>query len=117
MYNKNENVNLNLLNQDIKNKDIKPLYYFYGEETYLLRKYLQSIKKILKDENISIIEYDKDNYDDNKFYDNLNEQSLMGTRKLIILDNLKFTNRNFKLGIIKSIIDSLDENFIILPYH
>ena len=113
MYNKNENVNINLLNQDIKNKDIKPLYYFYGEETYLLRKYLQSIKKILKDENISIIEYDKDNYDDNKFYDNLNEQSLMGTRKLIILDNLKFTNRNFKLGIIKSMIDSLDENFII----
>ena len=113
MYNKNENVNINLLNQDIKNKDIKPLYYFYGEETYLLRKYLQSIKKILKDENISIIEYDKDNYDDNKFYDNLNEQSLMGTRKLIILDNLKFTNRNFKLGIIKAIIDSYDENFII----
>ena len=113
MYNKNENVNLNLLNQDIKNKDIKPLYYFYGEETYLLRKYLQSIKKILKDENISIIEYDKDNYDDNKFYDNLNEQSLMGERKLIILDNLKFTNRNFKLGIIKSMIDSIDDNFII----
>ena len=113
MYNKNENVNLNLLNQDIKNKDIKPLYYFYGEETYLLRKYLQSIKKVLKDENISIIEYDKDSYDDNKLYDNLNEQSLMGTRKLIILDNLKFTNRNFKLGIIKSMVDSIDENFII----
>ena len=113
MYNKNENVNLNLLNQDIKNKDIKSLYYFYGEETYLLRKYLQSIKKILKDENVSIIEYDKDNYDDNKFYDNLNEQSLMGERKLIILDNLKFTNRNFKLGIIKSMIDSIEDNFII----
>lgn len=113
MYNKNENVNLNLLNQDIKNKAIKPLYYFYGEETYLLRKYLQSIKKILKDENISIIEYDKDTYDDNKFYDNLNEQSLMGTKKLIILDNLKFTNRNFKFGIIKSMIDSIDDNFII----
>ena len=113
MYKKDENVNLNLLNQDIKNKEIKPLYYFYGEETYLLRKYIQSIKKILKEENISIIEYDKDTYEDNKFYDNLNEQSLMGTRKLIILDNLKFTNRNFSLGIIKAMLDSIDDNFII----
>ena len=113
MYKKDENVNLNQLNQDIKNKDIKPFYYFYGEETYLLRKYLHTIKKILKEDSVSIIEYDKDSYEDNKFYDNINEQSLMGNKKLIILDNLKFTNRNFKFGIIKAMIDSYNENYII----
>ena len=114
MYNKKEeNQNLKLLKEDIKNNKILPLYYFYGEETYLLRKYVASIKKALKGEDVSLIEYDSESYDDDKFYDNLNEVSFFGTKKLIILDNLKFTNRNIPKMILTSLMDKIDENFVI----
>ena len=41
------------LKNAIKNNQLQRLYFFHGEETFLLHHYLEQIKKLLLDENPS----------------------------------------------------------------
>jgi DNA polymerase-3 subunit delta len=42
--------NLQLLKNDVRNKQPQRLYVFHGEETFLLDHYLQQLKRILVDD-------------------------------------------------------------------
>ena len=45
-----KNNNLQQLKLDIRSKQCGRLYFFHGEETFLLHHYLEQLKKILLDE-------------------------------------------------------------------
>ena len=48
--NKAEQNNLQQLKEQIRNKDFQRLYFFHGEETFLMHHYLERMKKHLVDE-------------------------------------------------------------------
>lgn len=48
-------MSIDILKKQIKNKDIKNLYIFYGPEEYLKNLYLDSIEKIIVDKNMKTL--------------------------------------------------------------
>lgn len=52
---------LNRLKQQIKNKNLERLYFFFGEETFLLDHYLERVKKLLLDDLTESFNYHRFN--------------------------------------------------------
>ncbi len=85
------NNNLQTLKTDIKNKTFGPLYFFHGEETFLLHHYLEQMKKHILDELTESFNYHKltsETFDVRSFADAVEGMPMMAERTLVWVDDV-----------------------------
>lgn len=85
------------LKQALKNKDLGRLYFFHGEETFLLHHYLGQIKKQLLDpltESFNFHRLDNETFDIRSFADAVENLPMMAEHTLVQVDDIDL----FKLG-------------------
>lgn len=88
---------LQVLKTSVRNKDVDRLYFFYGEETFLMSYYLDTIKKQLLDpltESFNFHRFHSENFDLAEFLDAVENLPMMAEHTLIQVDDIDI----FKLG-------------------
>lgn len=86
-----------VLKTSVRNKNIDRLYFFYGEETFLMTYYLEAIKKQLLDpltESFNFHRFHSENFDVAEFLDAAENLPMMAEHTLIQVDDVDL----FKLG-------------------
>ena len=89
--------NLGTLKQALKNGAPERLYVFHGEETFLLRHYLDRLKKLLLEpltESFNFHRFNGENFDVQSFSDAVENLPMMAQHTLIQVDDVDL----FKLG-------------------
>lgn len=82
---------LQALKKDLKDKTLRNLYFFYGEETFLLHYYLDAIKKQLIDELTESFNYHKltaENFDMQSFADAVENLPMMAEHTFVWVDDI-----------------------------
>ena len=85
------------LKASVRNKNIDRLYFFFGEETFLMSYYLESIKKLLLDpltESFNFHRFHSENFDLAEFLEAVENLPMMAEHTLIQVDDIDI----FKLG-------------------
>ncbi len=85
------NENLQIFKAHIKNKTLAPLYFFYGEETFLLHHYLEQLRKQILDELTESFNYHKltnETFDVRSFVDAVEALPMMAERTLVWVDDV-----------------------------
>ena len=85
------------LKQALKSKNLGRLYFFYGEETFLLHHYLGQMKKQLLDpltESFNFHRLDNETFDIRSFADAVENLPMMAEHTLVQVDDIDL----FKLG-------------------
>lgn len=88
---------LQVLKTSVRNKNVDRLYFFYGEETFLMSYYLDTIKKQLLDpltESFNFHRFHSENFDLAEFLDAVENLPMMAEHTLIQVDDIDI----FKLG-------------------
>ena len=89
--------NLQQLKQDIRNKQCQRLYFFHGEETFLLHHYLDQLKKILLDELTESFNFHKLNnetFDIQSFADSVENLTMMADNTFVWVDEIDIFKMN-----------------------
>lgn len=89
--------NLQVLKTSLKNKDIGRLYFFYGEETFLLNHYLNQIKKQLLDpltESFNYHRFNAETFDMMEFADAVENLPMMAEATLVQVDEIDIFKMN-----------------------
>lgn len=89
--------NLQQLKQDIRNKQCQRLYFFHGEETFLLHHYLDQLKKILLDELTESFNFHKLNnetFDIQSFADSVENLPMMAENTFVWVDEIDIFKMN-----------------------
>lgn len=79
------------LKASVKNKKIDRLYFFYGEETFLMSYYLETIKKQLLDpltESFNFHRFHSENFDLAEFLEAVENLPMMAEHTLIQVDDI-----------------------------
>ncbi len=79
------------LKADIRNKQTKRLYFFHGEETFLLHHYLEQLKKLLLDDLTEAFNFHKltsENFDLQSFADCVENLPMMAENSLVWVDEI-----------------------------
>ena len=100
------------LKADLKEKNIQRLYFFHGEETFLLQYYLEQLRKRLLDELTEAFNYHKftsETFDLQGFADSVENLPMMAEHTLVWVDDVDI----FKLP--ESDRDKLVELFQDIP--
>lgn len=82
---------LQQLKNEIRSKELGRLYFFHGEETFLLHHYFEQIKKILLDELTESFNFHKlnnENFDLRSFADAVENLPMMAEHTLIQVDEI-----------------------------
>ena len=82
---------LQSLKQAIRSKDPGRLYFFYGEETFLLHHYLQQLYKVTIDELTESFNYHKltsETFDIRTFADCVENLPMMAERTMVVVDEI-----------------------------
>lgn len=82
---------LQILKKAIKDKNIGRLYFFYGEETFLLNYYLEQLRKMLVDPLTESFNYHKltnENFDIRAFADAVENLPMMAENTLVWVDEI-----------------------------
>ena len=85
------NGGLQELKASIRNKNVGRLYFFYGEETFLLTYYLDSIKKLLLDpltESFNFHRFTSENFDLAAFLEAVENLPMMAESTMIQVDDI-----------------------------
>jgi len=83
--------NLQQLKQDIREKSPRRLYFFHGEETFLLHHYLEQLKKLLLDELTEAFNFHKltnETFDLQSFADSVENLPMMAESTLVWVDEI-----------------------------
>ena len=83
--------NLQQLKTDIRNKTPQRLYFFHGEEVFLLQHYLEQLKKILTDDLTESFNYHKltsENFDLQAFADAVENLPMMAEYTMVWVDEV-----------------------------
>lgn len=86
-----ENVQLQQLKASIREKTPGRLYFFHGEETFLLHHYLEQLKKILVDELTESFNFHKltnETFDIQTFADAVENLPMMAERTMVVVDEV-----------------------------
>ena len=86
-----QNSGLTQLKSAIKSKDLGRLYFFYGEETFLLTYYLDSLKKLLLDpltESFNFHRFTSENFDLTAFLEAVENLPMMAESTMIQVDDI-----------------------------
>ena len=89
--------NLQQLKLDIRNKQSQRLYFFYGEETFLLHHYLEQMKKLLLDELTESFNFHKLNnetFDIQSFADSVENLPMMAESTFVWVDEIDIFKLN-----------------------
>ncbi len=82
---------LAVLKEALKNKEPHRLYFFYGEETFLLHHYLDKLKKLLVDELTESFNYNKltkENFDLRSLADSVESLPMMAEHTFVWVDDV-----------------------------
>ena len=85
------NGGLQELKASIRNKNVGRLYFFYGEETFLLTYYLDSVKKLLLDpltESFNFHRFTSENFDLAAFLEAVENLPMMAESTMIQVDDI-----------------------------
>lgn len=77
---------------DIENKKLKPFYFFYGEEEFLLNKNYSFLLNQLLDETgreFNFHSYDSENFNSETFLDSYNMYPMMSPYRVIVIKDLE----------------------------
>ena len=89
--------NLQNLKQAIRAKDPGRLYFFYGEEIFLLHHYLEQLRKVLIDELTESFNYHKltsETFDIRQFADAVENLPMMAERTMVVVDEIDIFKMN-----------------------
>ncbi len=89
--------NLQQLKLDIRNKQCRRLYFFHGEETFLLHHYLEQLKKLLLDELTESFNFHKLNnetFDIQSFADSVENLPMMAENTFVWVDEIDIFKMN-----------------------
>jgi len=89
--------NLQNLKQAIRAKDPGRLYFFYGEEVFLLHHYLQQLRKVIIDELTESFNYHKltsETFDIREFADCVENLPMMAERTMVVVDEIDVFKMN-----------------------
>jgi DNA polymerase-3 subunit delta len=107
---------LQKLNNDIKNKNIAPYYYFYGEEKYLLDKAVAMLKKHLIPKGLEDFNLDKLSCSGDTVDDILSSAYMLPTmanKRMIIVKNAEKMKENHYNNLLKYIESPVETTCII----
>lgn len=79
------------LKLDIRNKQTKRLYFFHGEETFLLHHYLEQLKKLLLDDLTEAFNFHKlttETFDLQSFADSVENLPMMAENSMVWVDEI-----------------------------
>ena len=88
---------LQQLKQAIRAKDPGRLYFFYGEEVFLLQNYLQQLRKVIIDELTESFNYHKltsETFDIREFADCVENLPMMAERTMVVVDEIDIFKMN-----------------------
>ena len=88
---------LQSLNQVIRSKDPGRLYFFYGEEVFLLQHYLEQLRKVIVDELTESFNYHKltnETFDIREFADCVENLPMMAERTMVVVDEIDVFKMN-----------------------
>ena len=88
---------LQILKSNIKQKETARLYFFYGEETFLMHHYLQQLKKILVDdltESFNFHKFTSENFELQSFAAAVENLPMMAEHTMIVVDEVNFFKFN-----------------------
>ena len=92
MAKNNEQPNmLQRLKEDIKQDTPARLYFFYGEETFLLHHYLKQLQKAIIDpvtESFNFHKMTEENFDLQSFADSVENLPMMAERTMVVIDEI-----------------------------
>lgn len=83
--------NFQIFKGHIKNKTFAPLYFFHGEETFLLHHYLEQLRKLILDELTESFNYHKltnETFDIRSFAEAVEALPMMAERTLVWVDEV-----------------------------
>ena len=86
-----EEMGLPQLKQALKNKDLERLYWFFGEETFLMHHYLEQMKKLLLDELTESFNYhrlNQETFDLQAFADAVENLPMMADATFVQVDDV-----------------------------
>lgn len=79
------------INADIRAKELKPFYFFYGNEDYFITSLKNSIINAFEDSTkLNVKSYNKDNFNVRDVIKYVLNEPFMNDKKLIIFDNLDY---------------------------
>ena len=87
----NDTTALQELKAAIRAKNVENLYFFHGEETFLLHHYLEQLKKLLLDELTESFNYHRlnsENFDIREFADAVENLPMMAEHTLVQVDDV-----------------------------
>lgn len=87
----NDTTALQELKAAIRAKNVENLYFFHGEETFLLHHYLEQLKKLLLDELTESFNYHRlnsENFDMREFADAVENLPMMAEHTLVQVDDV-----------------------------
>ena len=85
------------LKQAIRSKNPGRLYFFYGEEVFLLHHYLEQLRKVIVDELTESFNYHKlttENFDIREFADAVENLPMMADRTMVVVDEIDVFKMN-----------------------
>ena len=88
---------LQTLKQDIRSKNPGRLYFFYGEETFLLHHYLQQLQKVIVDELTESFNFHKltnETFEIRAFADCVENLPMMAERTMVLVDEIDIFKLN-----------------------
>ena len=80
-----------VLKEHIQNKDPERLYFFYGEERFLLQHYLDKLQKVIVDELTESFNFHKlttETFDIQSFADAVENLPMMAERTMVLVDDI-----------------------------
>jgi len=89
--------NIHILKQAIRAKDPGRLYFFYGEETFLLHHYLEQLRKVIVDELTESFNYHKltsETFEIREFADAVENLPMMAERTMVVVDEIDIFKMN-----------------------
>lgn len=89
--------NLQSIKQAIRAKDPGRLYFFYGEEVFLLHHYLEQLRKAIVDELTESFNYHKfsvETFDIRDFADAVENLPMMAERTMVVVDEIDIFKMN-----------------------
>ena len=88
---------LQTLKEQIKQNNPGRLYFFYGEETFLLHHYLKQLQKVIVDpitESFNFHKLTAENFDMQSFADSVENLPMMAERTMVIVDEIDIFKMN-----------------------
>lgn len=116
-----KNNGLQQLKLQIKNKDLGQLYFFHGEETFLLNHYLTQVRKQLLDpltESFNYHRFTNETFDIRDFADAVENLPMMAERTFVQVDDIDLfkMNEGDRIKIMDILSDIPDYCTVIFTY-